>query len=495
MDMAKSFIHYQEIKGVQYASVYTPRKVNGKKDNQPQYLGRVIDKAQGIYRNRERGIFKYSLTDGFSPTVTEPQPVREEKLILDFGDAYVLHQILVKYGYWDLFRDIIPGWEDTLCTMLFYRLLRGGPGSYAADWWAESYLRVICPNARVESQRVSEFYAALGDELVSQRFFRQYLAKVCEGQKNHGILVDSTGMPNDIQFPLTAVNNHNGVISNETRLVLVVDRLTRMPLLYRYNAGNIVDVSTLKSTILELSAYGVSVDFSILDAGYYSDRNIEVLYAEGIRFITRLCTNRKLYKDMLTEHASGLECRGNAVFYRDRLLYMKRVPVKLCGHDGYAYVALDHQRRSQEVYEFMRRVLEDGELSDEEIDRKVKNKGIFILLSSEKVEISEILPLYYTRQAIEQVFDLYKNNAELLPLRAHSEETFRGHLMLSFISTVAYLLINRLLEGSKYCADGAFRVLHTLKCKVFDDCVLVKEGTKKVNDIAMHLKLTLPLKI
>ncbi|GHU29654.1 hypothetical protein FACS1894152_7980 [Bacilli bacterium] len=36
--MAKSFIHYQITHGKQYASIYSPRKVNGKKDNQPQQL-------------------------------------------------------------------------------------------------------------------------------------------------------------------------------------------------------------------------------------------------------------------------------------------------------------------------------------------------------------------------------------------------------------------------------------------------------------------------
>jgi transposase len=300
-------------------------------------------------------------------------------------------------------------------------------------------------------------------------------------------------MPNDICFPLSAINNHNGVISNETRLILAVDRMTQLPLLYRYNAGNIVDVSTLKSTITELTAYGVSVDFSILDAGYYSEKNIKALYSEGIRFLTRLSPNRKLYKDMVAEHAQGLESKRNAVLYRDRLLYMKRVKVNLCGYDAYAYIAMDHQRRSQEVFSLMKDALEDNKLSDEEFDWKLKSRGMFILLSTEHVDISEILPLYYTRQTIEQIFDLYKNNAELLPLRTHAEETFRGHLMLSFISTVAYMLVNRLLEDSKYCADGAFRVLHTLKCKVFDNCILVKEPTKKINEIAKLLNLDIPL--
>ena len=492
--MAKSFIHYQEIKGILYASIYTPKKVNGKKDNQPQYLGRVVDKEKGIFRNKQRGVFKYSLAHGFSEPLPTDQTPKEEKLILDFGDTWVVYRSLQEHGYWELFRSILPGWEDTLCTMIFYRILRGCASCYAYDWWAGSYLRVICPNAKVESQRVSEFFAALGDECVQRSFFSKYLAKISEGQKNHGILVDSTGMPNDIHFPLTAINNHNGVISNETRLILAVDRITTLPLLFRYNAGNIVDVSTLRSTILELSAYGVNVDFSILDAGYYSEKNIKALYAEKIRFVTRLSPNRKLYKSLVSNHVDKLESNCNAVFYRDRLLYIKRVPTQLCDHAAYAYVAIDHQRRSDEIYAFMKRTAEvKKKRSSDEIDRKIKSMGVFIILSSDNVETSEILPLYYTRQTIEQVFDLYKNNADLLPLRTHGEDTFRGHLMLSFISTIAYMLVNSLLDGTKFCADGAFRVLRNLKCKVFDDCILVKEATKKINEIAEHLNIALPL--
>ena len=493
--MAKSFIHYQEIKGKQYASIYTPRKVNGKKDNQPLYLGRVIDKENGIFTSKERGTFKYTLANGFSDSVSHGQ--KEEKLILDFGDAYVMYTVLKEHGFWDLFRSVLSGWEDTLCTMLFYRLLRGGASRYARDWWTGSYLSQMCPSAKIESQRVSEFFLALGNEQVQREFFPKYLAKISDGQKNHGILIDSTGMPNDCHSPLTAISNHNGVISNETRLILAVDRITGLPLLFRYNPGNIVDVSTLKSTILELSTYGVSVDFSILDAGYYCEKNIKSLYAEEIRFITRLSPNLKLYKNLVRCHADTLESPENAIFYRERLLYIKRVPAELCGRTAYAYVAIDHQRRADEMYSFMKRSKDNKkkEQPADKLDYQRKSKGMFIIVSSDCVGISEILPLYYARQAIEQVFDFYKNNADLLPLRTHNEGTLRGHLMLSFMATIAYMLVNSLLDGTKFCADGAFRALHNLKCKVFDDCILVKEANSKVNDIAKHLKIEIPLKL
>ena len=61
-------------------------------------------------------------------------------------------------------------------------------------------------------------------------FFNAYLSilKVKdEGKENAGILIDSTGLSNSIHFSLTAVSNHNGMISEEVRLIYVVQQNTR----------------------------------------------------------------------------------------------------------------------------------------------------------------------------------------------------------------------------------------------------------------------------
>ena len=79
-------------------------------------------------------------------------------------------------------------------------------------------------------------------------FFNAYLSVLKEnddGNEDAGILIDSTGLPNSIHFPLTAVSNHNGVISEEVRLIYVVQQDTRLPIYMRYVPGNIVDTTTL----------------------------------------------------------------------------------------------------------------------------------------------------------------------------------------------------------------------------------------------------------
>lgn len=506
--MAKKFIHYIAKNKAEYAYVYTPRRVNGKKVNDPEYLGRVVDKSAGVYQSRKRGVFTYSIEAGYvSPTMNAydklidllPAAPKEEKLILDFGDAYCLYTTLESCGLYNIIRDVIPGQEDTMMSLIGHKLLSGTSNRYAEDWWEGSYTRILFPNAKLHSQRISEFYRLLGDEAVHRAFFKSYLSLFCRN-KSVGVLIDSTGLPNDIQFPLTAVNTHNGVTSKEARLLLVVDRKSGMPLFYRYNAGNIVDVTTLRSTIMELDVFGVNTDFAIVDAGYYSEQNIKSLYGDdndgkAIPFLTRLGANLKLYKRLISEHADDLKKSKYMLMQRARLLSIKQVEVDLFNHPGYAYVAMDHARREEEIHKYMKTAFDNKEATCEEMDAAMRTKGMFILISSEKIDTKEVMPLYYTRQAIEQVFDTSKNNAELLPLRVHSEETFRGHLMVSFMATAVFLMINQLLKDTAFNAEAAFLILRNHKCKVFDDRILPKEPNKKMNDIFKKLKINPPIHI
>jgi len=67
-------------------------------------------------------------------------------------------------------------------------------------------------------------------------------------------------------------------------------------LFYRYVPGNIADISTLKTTIDELTALGVEHSFALLDAGYASESNIKHLRKNQIDFLMRLPAGRVLYE-------------------------------------------------------------------------------------------------------------------------------------------------------------------------------------------------------
>jgi hypothetical protein len=473
-----------------YAEIYKPQRKNGKKVNAPEYLGKIINLEEGIFHSKKRGYFRYTIEKGYEES--EYKRTNEERMILDFGAAYVLNEVMKKEGYENLFSEIMEGKADSLMALVYYRILEKGGYYLAEDWLSGSYASILYPKARLQSQRVSELLGELGEEAVVRAFFEKYLKKVIPPGRKTGILIDSTGLPNDIDFYLTAVNNHGGEINNESRLILVVDKITKKPLFFRYNAGNVPDVSTLIATRDELRIMNVDIGMIIMDAGYPSDGAIDDLFSEKIPFLSRLKPNRKLYKSLTKTYGEEVLDDSSIVRYPGRLVGIVRKEVKLTDkNNGFVYIAVDHDRRHSEWTRFTMEALEDG-LTIDERREKTATLGFFVLVSSECIDVNDVLQLYYSRQAIEQIFDIDKNDLNLLPLRVHSEETFRGHLMLVFLASIVHLLLVDKLRDSKFNVDQAFSIFRNLKCKVFSNAILVKEPVKKMNLIAKFLDLYFP---
>ena len=316
-----------------------------------------------------------------------------------------------------------------------------------------------------------------------------YLSKTAGTERD--VIIDSTGLPNEIDIPLSQFGNHGGESEQETRLILVVDQKTGKPLYFRLVAGNIVDVSTLSTTIMELKKLGVKSTFALLDGGYYSEDNIKALYGNSIDFLTRQHSGRALYKELVRDSAATLETPQNVVRYNKRALFVERREVDLWGNKGFAYICCDVKRKGIETDRFLLEALDD-KLSDEEIADKLKFKGKFVLISNRELPVQEIIPLYYTRQSAEQLFGIGKSQLNFLPLRVHSEETLRGLLLLNFMSLTLQSHLQSLL-GGKYTVEKAMAEMTNLHCKTYENnAYVVQELTKRQKEVLSLLNVTTP---
>jgi len=502
----ESYIRYQTktSDGKRYATFCPSDRRHGGKD---VYLGVVIDEEEGIFFNRNSGYFRFTIEGGSTPLDSDKAQYIElmqkrgdmaarRQLILDFGDAWFLDHVMNESGLKKLFKNVLFEESDTLLSLIAFKLLDSNANGYAQRWFIGSYAQYLYPKSNLESPRISEFMERLGREEIKRAFFDAYipyLRGIPDVSEN--VLIDSTGLPNDIHFEYAQISNHNGVISRETRLIYVVERNTGLPVYFRYVAGNIVDVITLRVTINHLKAQNMEVKHGILDAGYCSEKNIHDLHESEIPFLIRL-PNNALAKKLIEEHGKDVFGTEYALEHGDRLLFIKRVSVTLYGCDCYAYIAVDFERMADEQEHYYRKALETRKKKKKDSEMTKDKFGYFVLVSSEKLETSEVMPLYYMRQTIEQTFDFAKNDVALLPLRSHNDGTFRGHLLLSFMATVMLITVKRVLKTRKKLAIipavQALSSMRYIKCDVFHNVLVTSEPSKYANLIVNELKLEIP---
>lgn len=479
------------------------------------YLGRVIDAEKRIFRNKTDGVFHLS-EDLKTKIPTAADLVvdikrknsKDPERLLDFGDSFFLNAFLEQYGFLELAKSLPYGNSDSICALLHFYVLTKKANSHARLWMQGNYCSILYPKANLTSQRISDILEAVGTESSYQNFFRNYLdvvpqrgterkaATIDESLSySDGILIDSTGLPNSIRFPITAVSNHNGAISEEVRLIYVTQQSSGRPLYMRYVPGNVIDASTLVATMAELKALHIKTRFVILDAGYVTENNLKTLAQSKVSFLSRLPENRKLFKNTVSQNRALLEQESNLCRYNQRLVYIKRIKTEIIPEvDGYLYLGLDIAERYAQIRRLGKMANEDN-LSMTQINERMKNQGIFCLVSSRKIAVDKVLPLYYTRQAIEQIFDIGKGFASFVPLRVQKETTFRGHLLFTFLAAAILKEIQCKANEMNLDIDSLFECLHNQKCKVFPSVTIPQEKNKEQNQIYDKFNIKVPTTI
>ena len=405
-------------------------------------------------------------------------------------------------GLYQILEEISPDSKDTVLSLLLYKIIEDKKASmHCLTWWLGNYASFLFPDANLTSQNISRCLESLSSQTLQQSFFKKYLNLLYGDHRMPAILIDSTGLQSSGKMQMIQVSNHNGDVNREVRLIYVVDRDNHMPIYFRYVQGNIIDSTTLVTTYKELKQYGVDVRHAIVDAGYFTEANAAELLSNGIPFICRIRLTLKLVSGLAGDTLEGvcdIESSKYAMKYANRLVYIKKMATEYCGHVVYLYFGVDSTMKSLQKTKVMFELLESGK-SPEEIDIEIMRLGMFCLFSAEDLEEKEILPLYYTRQLVEQTFDVAKNYADILPLGVVNEKTLGGHLFLCFIATAVVQHLQKAIIEKKISRKlnpiGVMMSLRNHKSKVFENALVPYEPAVENNELYKLFKITVPKEI
>jgi len=351
--------------------------------------------------------------------------------------------------------------ENSALPLILYRILKKASMRRAEIWHEGNIARYIAPRD-LRSQRISEFLVKLGDESVIMDFYKKYLHP-----PESGISIDTTALPNQIDMESTQWGYYSDTMEEEIKLLLVMDRERNRPLYFRYIPGSILDVSTLEATNKEMEKLGIHSRITIMDAGFFSEDNIISMLNKKMDFLIRVPANRSIYHECI-ESARDIEEPERAVKYGKRIMFISSSKTRFADNDVFFYILIDPERRRRELSRYLLSHLKG-------YDRfSVKKKGFMVLMSSSKIPSKELVPMYYTRQFVDKAFSYSKDDLSLLPLRVHGEDALRGYLLLIFLSLIVYMDLQKRIESVEMSLD----LLRNLKCKVFDNEIVIQELTK-----------------
>lgn len=137
-------------------------------------LGLVIDKEQNIFYKNEEGFYRFNPDDQRIEDIPPADlPVylqktdmrrRNKPVIVMFGGSYFLYGLMTGIGYDKILRTLSYQNSDRLFSMVQYYLLCHGAASGAETWYQYNYTKFLYPKANLSSQRISDFYVAIGGD-------------------------------------------------------------------------------------------------------------------------------------------------------------------------------------------------------------------------------------------------------------------------------------------------------------------------------------------
>lgn len=482
---------------------------------QRENLGKVIWISQnhrtGIFLSPSRGLIEYSADqDQFSEVDRSDSRITNKQIFPDppvhtiFGDVFLItsclnNSILLKALNKTFFnkKDL-----QRLLIHLIHTVAKDGSHISCEDFAARSFLRYLFPDIPPYSIKAdSRYFNLLGEDEIKVNFFKNYIEEMRESYPDFGkgCYVDSTPLPNSIvDNPFNALSCHGvGGSTMMTRLVMVLDDTTDLPIWYDIIPGNILDLNTIINVIEDVKiTLNIEINSFVLDAGYASKEMFKAYHIGTEKKFIVCCPARRGYQTQTVyREVKSMVPRGKYEFIRDKHLYFGfRKEVELFGEPVYYYIYVDKNNALQHHREMM---MKDPErfknMSDKDKDWESVRYGYFILISNYDLTCEEILDRYFNRVDIELSFRTSKEYLQLLPLNKWTDKAVRGKILNDIISTITYCAMREKISPSGESIPSVLGKSSSLMCLTDQNEIThIETPTKKVKEFAKLLGIEIP---
>ncbi|RIY31133.1 hypothetical protein CKF54_07490, partial [Psittacicella hinzii] len=338
----------------------------------------------------------------------------------------------------------------------------------------------------ISSQRISELFARIDINSINDFLTRWWQI---HSQDQSFLIYDVTSMSTDAKNITKALKGYNRdkEMKSQINLGLIIGEQNELPLGYVTYAGSINDKTYfpfVNDIVEDISSSQVTWVF---DQGFQDNSYFKELDKKGIKFLTTMPRNLKLYGELVEEalqkgmtphYFIDMKESGARGYTRESNLYGLKLQTHIIFDPEKKAVQDESQRRLA--------ISNDKNLSDlkknkgkitpsnrryytvemysetdfsysfnvEEYASDERKNGFFIYMTNyQYMDLKKTNVIYRRKDLVEQSFDCYKNDLGFRRLKTHNDETTRGKTFVGFIALILRLLMTKTLktkERTKY---------------------------------------------
>jgi transposase len=395
-----------------------------------------------------------------------------------YGPYLLLDKIAKDTGLTAALKKSFPDVYTEILSLAFFIAQKGLALSRCEIWSASN----MHPFEKViPSQRISELLQQI-TENERQHFLSLWLKRLSEAELLCYDLtsVSSYAVANEY---IRWGKNRDDEKMPQLNLAMLFGQESGLPAYYRRMPGNISDVKTLENTIDTLDFLGKVKLHFVLDRGFYSEDNVDLLFAKRYHFALAIPAGRVWVRSIIDQYYETIK---SPEYYRqtgeDEVLYMISHLHQWGERRCYAHLYYNASRAAEDFDKLNKRLiqckaeLEAGDLqesnreyyerffivkttpkrglsvqyNDTEIQKYRKRyAGFFCILTNVKTDSGELLDVYRRKDVVENCFDDLKNSLDMKRLRVHSSTTMDSRLFIQFLALILISRTRVIAAGAK----------------------------------------------
>lgn len=356
---------------------------------------------------------------------------------LFYGATYLFDQICKTTGLTEDLKYCFPKTYTQILSIAYYLILEDRNPLCRFSKWAQLHKHPYGKD--IPSQRSSDLFMSIREE-DKMKFFRLQGKRRAE-KEYWAYDATSISSTSECLRQVRYGKNKDSDPLPQVNLAFVFGEESGLPFYYRKYAGNIPDVKTLRQCMADLNVMGCDKVKLVMDRGFYSRENVNLLYKKHIKFVMGSNTTLSYAKEFIREIGNG---KTHLESYDDNFevyAFTKTIPWDYEQERPYkGDVLTDEKRMYLHVY--------------------YNFHDFFVLISNEIKDPLEALKIYRTRDMVEKCIWDVKERLNLKRTMVSSDSALEGKFFVEFVALIILSYIKKKMDAKNLYAK--YRTLYAM---------------------------------